>query len=171
VVPAGQRDRPEHLGSRAKLTRHHIQPGGERRRQPAEQFLTNSVEQWCTGGGQPPADDDEPWVEHRADAGERPPDGPPGVGDSAPHSRVAGVHEIQQRGQVQAGPIAVPQRRAERLAAGRYQVDDGRYGLELATSSSDVAQEAFIDVSGALKPVPAVVTAKPVSPGGAACVR
>ena len=50
----------------------------------------------------------------------------------------------------------------------RYQVDDGLYGLQLATSSSDVAQQAFIDVSGALRSVPAVVTAKPVAAGDAA---
>jgi beta-glucosidase len=52
--------------------------------------------------------------------------------------------------------------------AGRYQVDDGRYGLQLGTSSSDIAQQAFIKVTGALRPVPAVVTVQPVMPGDAA---
>jgi beta-glucosidase len=53
-------------------------------------------------------------------------------------------------------------------AAGRYQVDDGRYGLQLGTSSSDIAQQAFIKVTGALRPVPSVVTVQPVMPGDAA---
>jgi beta-glucosidase len=53
-------------------------------------------------------------------------------------------------------------------AANRYQVDDGWYGLQLATSSTDTAQQAFIQVSGALTPVPAVVTVKPVITGDAA---
>jgi beta-glucosidase len=53
-------------------------------------------------------------------------------------------------------------------ATNRDHVDDGRYGLQLATSSSDVAQQAFIEVSGALTPVPAVVTAQPVITGDAA---
>ena len=52
--------------------------------------------------------------------------------------------------------------------ANRYQVDNGRYGLQVGTSSADIAQQAFIRVSGALKPVPSVVTAQPVIPGDAA---
>ena len=50
-------------------------------------------------------------------------------------------------------------------AANRYQVDDGVYGLQLGTSSSDVAQQALIHVTGALRPVPSVVTVQPVLPG------
>jgi beta-glucosidase len=53
-------------------------------------------------------------------------------------------------------------------AANRYQVGDGRYGLQLGTSSSDIAQQVFIDVSGSLDPVPSVVTVQPVLPGDAA---
>jgi beta-glucosidase len=49
--------------------------------------------------------------------------------------------------------------------AGRYQVDDGRYGLQLGTSSSDIAQQALITVTGALRAVPSVVTVQPVLPG------
>jgi len=49
--------------------------------------------------------------------------------------------------------------------ANRYQVDDGLYGLQLGTSSSDIAQQAFIEVSGTLRPVPSVVTVQPVMPG------
>jgi beta-glucosidase len=52
--------------------------------------------------------------------------------------------------------------------ASRYQVDDGVYGLQLGTSSSGIAQQATIDVTGALKPVPSVVTGQPVRPGDAA---
>ena len=46
----------------------------------------------------------------------------------------------------------------------RFEVDQGRYGLQLASSSADadVQQQAFIKVTGTLKPTPAVVTAKPV---------
>jgi beta-glucosidase len=49
-------------------------------------------------------------------------------------------------------------------------VDTGRYGLQLATSAADadVRQQAFVTVSGASHPTPAVVTAKPVAPGDAA---
>jgi beta-glucosidase len=49
--------------------------------------------------------------------------------------------------------------------AGRFQVDDGRYGLQLGRSSSDIAQQAFITVTGMLRPVPSVVTVQPVLPG------
>jgi beta-glucosidase len=53
-------------------------------------------------------------------------------------------------------------------AANRYQVRDGLYGLQLGSSSSDVAGQAFVDVTGTLRPVPSVVTAQPVMPGDAA---
>jgi beta-glucosidase len=50
----------------------------------------------------------------------------------------------------------------------RYQVDRGRYGLQLASSATGVQQQAFITVSGSLRPTPATVTAKPVARGDAA---
>ncbi|MBV9450172.1 MAG: glycoside hydrolase family 3 C-terminal domain-containing protein [Streptosporangiaceae bacterium] len=50
----------------------------------------------------------------------------------------------------------------------RYQVDDGRYGLQLGTSSSDIAQQVMINVTGALRPAPQTVTVQPVMPGDAA---
>jgi beta-glucosidase len=52
----------------------------------------------------------------------------------------------------------------------RFQVDQGRYGLQLASSSADtdVRQQAFVTVTGTLHPIPAVVTAKPVMAGDAA---
>jgi beta-glucosidase len=52
--------------------------------------------------------------------------------------------------------------------ANRYQVGDGRYGLQLGSSSRDIAGQAFIQVTGALRPVPSVVTIQPVLPGDAA---
>jgi beta-glucosidase len=54
--------------------------------------------------------------------------------------------------------------------AGVYAVDAGRYGFQLASSAADadVWQQAFVTVSGALHPQPAVVTAKPVAIGDAA---
>ena len=49
--------------------------------------------------------------------------------------------------------------------ANRWQVDDGRYGLQVSTSSadSDIQQERYITVFGALKPTVNVVTAKPTT--------
>jgi len=54
--------------------------------------------------------------------------------------------------------------------AGAYTVDSGRYGFQLASSAADadVRQQAFVTVSGAPHPKPAVVTAKPVAPADAA---
>ena len=50
---------------------------------------------------------------------------------------------------------------------GRFVVDPGRYGIQLATSSADrdVHQQVTIAVTGALRQVPAVVTAKPAAAG------
>lgn len=53
-------------------------------------------------------------------------------------------------------------------SANRYEAYDGLYALQLASSSSDIARQAFITVSGALDPVPSVVTVQPVIPGDAA---
>jgi beta-glucosidase len=47
----------------------------------------------------------------------------------------------------------------------RFRVDPGRYGLELAASSTDVRQRAGLTITGVPAPVPAVVTAKPVTHG------
>jgi beta-glucosidase len=52
--------------------------------------------------------------------------------------------------------------------ANAYEVDNGRYGLQLASSSADVAAQRFIRVTGRLFPTPTVVTAKPVATGDAA---
>jgi beta-glucosidase len=51
-----------------------------------------------------------------------------------------------------------------------FRVDDGRYGIQLSSSAanSGVRRQAFVTVSGQLRPTPAVVTAKPVATGDAA---
>jgi beta-glucosidase len=51
-----------------------------------------------------------------------------------------------------------------------YQVDTGRYGIQLGTSSAngDIQQQTMVRVSGKLRPTPSVVTAKPVAAGDAA---
>ena len=51
-----------------------------------------------------------------------------------------------------------------------FQVDSGLYGIQLSSSAANsaVEQQAFVTVSGQLRPTPAVVTAKPVAPGDAA---
>ncbi len=48
-------------------------------------------------------------------------------------------------------------------------VDDGRYGIQLSTSSanSGIQQERYVNVSGALRPALSVVTAKPTMPADA----
>jgi beta-glucosidase len=53
---------------------------------------------------------------------------------------------------------------------GRYVVDRGTYGIQLATSSADadVQRQTTVTVGGALRPEPSVVTAKPVAAGDAA---
>jgi beta-glucosidase len=53
-------------------------------------------------------------------------------------------------------------------SASKYQAYDGLYDLQLGASSSDVAQQAPIWVSGALDPAPSTVTVQPVLPGDAA---
>jgi beta-glucosidase len=53
-------------------------------------------------------------------------------------------------------------------AANRYEAYDGLYALRLGSSSSDVAQQAFINVSGALDPALSAVTVQAVMPGDAA---
>jgi beta-glucosidase len=54
--------------------------------------------------------------------------------------------------------------------ANRFQVDDGRYGIQLATSSADadIQAQTFVHVTGALTPTPATLTARPVAAGDSA---
>ncbi|MGE5291807.1 MAG: glycoside hydrolase family 3 C-terminal domain-containing protein [Micromonosporaceae bacterium] len=53
---------------------------------------------------------------------------------------------------------------------GRWAVDNGRYGIQIATSSadSDIQLQRFIHVSGSLPAVPSVVTVQPAMRGDAA---
>jgi len=53
-------------------------------------------------------------------------------------------------------------------SANKYEAYDGLYALRLGSSSSDVAQQAFIAVDGALDPAPSAVTVQAVMPGDAA---
>jgi len=50
-------------------------------------------------------------------------------------------------------------------ASAKWTVDAGRYGFQLASSVSDVAETQYVTVSGSLDAVPSVVTAKPVVAG------
>jgi beta-glucosidase len=53
-------------------------------------------------------------------------------------------------------------------AANKYEAYDGLYALQLGSSSSDIARQAFITVSGELRAVPSVVTVQAVMPGDSA---
>jgi beta-glucosidase len=55
-------------------------------------------------------------------------------------------------------------------AHGRYVVDQGRYGVQIATSSADadVQQQRLIQIDGRLRQLPTVVSAKPSMAGDAA---
>ncbi len=53
-------------------------------------------------------------------------------------------------------------------AQGRYVVDPGRYGIQVAASSADVRQQTTVTVTGTPRPVPAAVTARPRTPSDAA---
>ncbi|HKT01096.1 MAG TPA: glycoside hydrolase family 3 C-terminal domain-containing protein [Rugosimonospora sp.] len=51
---------------------------------------------------------------------------------------------------------------------GRYTVDTGRYTIQVGASSVDIRQKADVHVSGRLRSVPSVLTAKPAAAGDAA---
>lgn len=50
-------------------------------------------------------------------------------------------------------------------AQGRLVIDNGFYGIQIGKSASDIAQEAFVRVTGNLKLEPSVATAKPIVVG------
>jgi beta-glucosidase len=52
--------------------------------------------------------------------------------------------------------------------ANKYEAYDGQYAFQLGSSSAGIAQQALVKVSGALDPVPSVVTVQAVMPGDAA---
>ena len=75
-------------------------------------------------------------------------------------------------GQTKTVPLSVPVSDLAffNQARGRYVVDQGRYGVQIATSSADadVQQQRFVQIGGRLRQVPTVVSAKPSMAGDAA---
>jgi len=63
--------------------------------------------------------------------------------------------------------IKVPKLAYFDQTAGKWSVDDGRYGIQIGTSSadSDIQLQDFVNVTGTLTPVLNVLTAKPVMQG------
>ena len=66
--------------------------------------------------------------------------------------------------------VAVPNLAFYNESANRYEVDDGRYGIQISSSAanSDILAQQFVTVSGSLTPVPATLTAQPTMVGDAA---
>lgn len=66
--------------------------------------------------------------------------------------------------------VAVPDLAFFDAGRGRFTVDTGRYGIAVGSSSadSDIRQRAVVTVTGELRPVPSVLSAKPVAAGDAA---
>ena len=64
-------------------------------------------------------------------------------------------------------PVSVPNLAFFNESANRYQVYDGRYGVQIASSAAngDILAQREVTVSGRLTPVPAVLTAKPTMLG------
>jgi len=66
--------------------------------------------------------------------------------------------------------VAVPDLAFFDEAAGKYVVDNGRYGVQISSSSAeaDILLQDYVQVSGSLTPVLEVVTVKPTQEGDAA---
>lgn len=66
--------------------------------------------------------------------------------------------------------VSVPNLAFFNETANRYEVDDGRYGIQISSSAadSDILGQRFVTVSGQLIAVPATVTAKPTMSGDGA---
>ncbi len=66
-------------------------------------------------------------------------------------------------------PVSVPNLAFFNESANRYQVYDGRYGVQIASSAAngDILAQRDVTVSGHLTPAPAVLTAKPTMLGDA----
>ncbi|MFL5863579.1 MAG: glycoside hydrolase family 3 C-terminal domain-containing protein [Solirubrobacteraceae bacterium] len=89
-----------------------------------------------------------------------------------PVKRLEGFQQVQlDPGQTKSVTltISVPKLAFFNEAANRYQVYDGRYGIEIAnsTADSDILAQRDITVSGRLTPRPSVLTAKPTMLGDA----
>lgn len=90
-----------------------------------------------------------------------------------PAQRLAGFTKVRlEPGQTRRVDFAVhvPELAFFDPGTGRYRVDQGRYGLRIASSSGDPAprSRAVVQVSGTLHPAPEFVTARPVVAGDAA---
>ncbi|MBV9944483.1 MAG: glycoside hydrolase family 3 C-terminal domain-containing protein [Solirubrobacterales bacterium] len=97
----------------------------------------------------------------------------------APASLERPIKRLEGFRQVALGPgqtrtvtltVPVPKLAFFNQTTNRYEVDDGRYGMQISSSAadSDILQQRFVTVSGSLRPVPAVLTAKPTMGGDAA---
>jgi beta-glucosidase len=66
--------------------------------------------------------------------------------------------------------VKVPDLAFYDASAGRWAVDDGRYGIQVSRSAADqdIQLQDTVNVTGAITPTPSVVTAKPVAAGDAA---
>jgi beta-glucosidase len=88
----------------------------------------------------------------------------PGAGGDRPYRRLAGFRKVMvQPGQTVTVDLTVKVADLAFFdeAAGRFEVDQGLYRLEVGASSGDIRQTATVNVTGDLTPVPVVVTAHP----------
>ncbi|MBV8988904.1 MAG: glycoside hydrolase family 3 C-terminal domain-containing protein, partial [Solirubrobacterales bacterium] len=89
-----------------------------------------------------------------------------------PAKRLEGFQQVElDPGQTKAVTltVSVPNLAFFNEVANRYQVDDGRYGIEIANSAadSDILAQQDVTVSGSLTPVPSVLSAQPTMVGDA----
>jgi beta-glucosidase len=99
------------------------------------------------------------------------PDAP--ASSQRPRKRLEGFRQVQlEPGQTKtvALDVKVPDLAFWDESADRYVVDDGRYGVQIASSSADadVHAQEVVNVSGMLTQTPSVVTAKPAISSDAA---
>ncbi len=97
------------------------------------------------------------------------PDAPPSA--HRPAKRLAGFTKVALRPHETRRvtfTVAVPSLAFYDEARGRYTVDSGQYAVQLGASSVDIRQQAKVQVTGELRSVPSVVTAKPTATGDAA---
>ncbi|MBV9413763.1 MAG: glycoside hydrolase family 3 C-terminal domain-containing protein, partial [Solirubrobacterales bacterium] len=96
----------------------------------------------------------------------------------APASMQLPIKRLEGFQQVELGPgqtksvtltVSVPSLAFFNQSANRYDVYDGRYGIEIASSTadSDILAQRNVTVSGRLTPVPSVLTAQPTMLGDA----
>ncbi len=97
----------------------------------------------------------------------------------APASLQRPIKRLEGFQQVQLAPgqtktvtlrVSVPNLAFFNQSTNRYEVDDGRYGIQISSSAadSDILAQQFVTVSGILTPAPATLTATPTMLGDAA---